>query len=110
MAYSAIGEFWFEFSSKSSILRLTNYFQLKWCLVKSSCYIVLCSQLDDDEVSGEGEKTVEVTDLAMLLRSEREKEQKGEVLAPDVTVSDGGMRLIMLHSILYNILWSEYKL
>ena len=66
----------------------------------------MCSQLDDDEVSGEGEKTkeVEVTDLAMLLRSEREKEQKGEVLAPDVTVSDGGMRLIMLHSILYNIL------
>lgn len=36
----------------------------------------------------EREEKKEITDLAMLLRSEREKEQKGQVSAPEPSVSN----------------------
>ena len=38
--------------------------------------------------SAEEEVKEETTDLAMLLRSEREKEQEGQVHAPEAPVSD----------------------
>lgn len=40
-------------------------------------------QLDEED-----EEAMSLTDLADLLRSERDKEQRGQVLVPDAPVSD----------------------